>query len=85
MVEQVSHKYKLTIPETGEGTRVDKYLSLALTELSRTRLKSLIEEGQVTLGGAKLTNPSHRVKSGDELNIEIPVARPALPKAKKLT
>ncbi|MDC0191158.1 RluA family pseudouridine synthase [Rhodospirillales bacterium] len=84
MVEQISHKYKLTIPETGEGTRVDKFLSSALTELSRTRLKSLIEEGQVTLGGVKLTSPSHRVKSGDELNIEIPVPRPPLPKGQAI-
>ena len=84
MVEQVSHKYKLTVPETGEGTRVDKFLSSALTELSRTRLKSLIEEGQVTLGEVKLTNPSHRVKSGDELKIEVPVPRPPLPKGQAI-
>ena len=84
MVEQVSHKYKLTVPETGEGTRVDKFLSSALTELSRTRLKSLIEEGQVTLGGVKLTNPSHRVKSGDELKIEVPIPRPPLPKGQAI-
>jgi len=84
MVEQASHKYKLTIPETGEGTRVDKFLSSALTELSRTRLKSLIEEGQVTLNGVKLTNPSRRVKSGDELNIEVPVPRPPLPKGQEI-
>ena len=84
MVEQVSQKYKLIVPESGEGTRVDKFLSSALAELSRTRLKSLIEEGQVTLGGVKLTNPSHRVKSGDELNIEIPVPRPPLPKGQEI-
>ena len=84
MVEQVSHKYKLTVPETGEGTRVDKFLSSALTELSRTRLKSLIEEGQVTLGEVKLTNPSHRVKFGDELKIEVPVPRPPLPKGQAI-
>ena len=84
MVEQVSQKYKLIVPESGEGTRVDKFLSSALAELSRTRLKSLIEEGQVTLGGVKLTNPSHRVKSGDELNIEVPVPRPPLPKGQAI-
>ena len=84
MVEQVSQKYKLIVPESGEGTRVDKFLSSALAELSRTRLKSLIEEGQVTLGGVKLTNPSHRVKSGDELNIEVPVPRPPLPKGQEI-
>ena len=84
MVEQVSHKYKLIVPESGEGTRVDKLLSSALTELSRTRLKSLIEEGQVTLGEVKLTNPSHRVKFGDELKIEVPVPRPPLPKGQAI-
>ena len=84
MVEQVSQKYKLIVPESGEGTRVDKFLSSALAELSRTRLKSLIEEGQVTLGGVNLTNPSHRVKSGDELNIEVPVPRPPLPKGQEI-
>lgn len=51
--------------------RLDKYLSDHLPDLSRTRLKSLIKDGFVTLGGKECT-PSHEVTPGDLIEIEVP-------------
>ena len=76
MNEQKSSKYKLTVPEAGVGTRLDKFLSSNLVELSRTRIKSLIHEGQVIRRQVKITDPSYRVKFGEEIEIEIPLPRP---------
>lgn len=75
MTEQLLRKYNLTVPETEGGKRLDKFLSLTLAEFSRTRLKSLILEGQVILGGVKLTDPAYRVNFGDEIALEVPMPR----------
>ena len=81
MGEQCPQTYTLTIQAAGVGCRLDKFLSESLTGLSRTRLKSLIEDGWVTLNRSRVTEPSHRVKLGDNINIEIPALRPAVPEA----
>lgn len=51
---------------------------------SRSRLKSLIEEGAVTVGGVTLTEPSQRVKPGQSFAILLPEARPASPEAQAI-
>ena len=57
--------------------RLDKFLSAQTQIVSRTRLKYLIENGNVTVEGKKVTEPSHRVNSGAEIRVMIPLARPA--------
>ena len=88
MRERELQTYTLTVPTADDGqdekNRLDKFLSGSLAELSRTRIKSLIQCGQVTLSGGKVTEPSHRVKSGDEIRIEIPPLRPALPQGQSI-
>lgn len=49
--------------ESDVGQRLDRMLALHLSELSRTRLKRLIEDGYVTQQGVVLRDPSLRVKS----------------------
>ena len=71
-------------PSDGGRLRLDKFLSSEIRDLSRTRLKSLIETGNVTIGGEKVTEPSHRVNSGDEIRITVPPARPATPQAQEI-
>jgi len=71
-------------PDDGGRLRLDKFLSSQIQDLSRTRLKSLIETGNVTVGGEKVTEPSHRVNSGDEIEIFIPPARAATPQAQDI-
>jgi 23S rRNA pseudouridine1911/1915/1917 synthase len=65
----------VAIPPEADGERLDRALAAQLPDLSRTRLKALIEEGQICLatGAAEtLSEPSYRVKSGQTFAISIP-------------
>ena len=61
------------------GDRLDRMLATALPDHSRTRIKGLIENGQLTSAGRTITDPSYRVKSGEEFTLNIPAAEPAIP------
>jgi 23S rRNA pseudouridine1911/1915/1917 synthase len=61
------------------GERLDRVLARHVAELSRSRLKALIEAGAVTLDGRTIRDPSHRVNSGAALTIELPPPEPAKP------
>ncbi|TNE58782.1 MAG: RluA family pseudouridine synthase [Alphaproteobacteria bacterium] len=69
----------LQLMVAAEGARIDRYLALHIPDLSRSRLKALLMEGKVTLNGATITDPSYRVKQGDEIDITIPPPLPAEP------
>jgi 23S rRNA pseudouridine1911/1915/1917 synthase len=62
--------------ETGE--RLDRFLSQAAVArglaLSRTRLKALIEAGQVTVDGAEARDPAARVAEGAQITLAVPPA-----------
>jgi len=70
------------LPEEA-GTRLDKWLSLRLPELSRSRIKALIAEGMVTRAGLTVDDPSARVKSGQAFSVMLPpeVAAQPVPQA----
>ncbi len=86
MVEPTSHLKSLTatVGDDDPAGRLDKFLANAVAELSRTRLKSLIIEGLVSVGGAKITDPAYRVKPGETYYISIPVVKPAKPRAQAI-
>ncbi|MCA1908991.1 MAG: RluA family pseudouridine synthase [Magnetospirillum sp.] len=68
-------------PVTAEeaGLRLDKWLSSRLPELSRTRIKGLIDDGRVGLIGQTITDASARVKPGQDFVVAVPPDRPADP------
>lgn len=74
--------------EIAGGDRLDRALADALAGagdlgagLSRSRLKSLIEQGCVAVGGQTIVDASHRVKPGRTLSvtIQVPAATAAQP------
>ena len=75
---------EVTIEVAEAGERLDRVLAARLDRLSRSRLKSLIEEGRVRLAGATIEEPSYRVKPGQTFAIIIPDIVPALPAAQSL-
>jgi len=80
----VAASHRVTVDAAGDGARLDRVLAAALPTLSRTRIKALIEAGQVALvaaDGARRTisEPSMRVKSGQSFAILVPDAAPAKP------
>ena len=61
------------------GERLDRVLAAHVPELSRSRLKALIEAGAVAIDGRTIRDPSHRVKSGAAIVLDVPPPEPAKP------
>ena len=56
------------------GKRLDNFLSEQLEEFTRSRLKKLIEDGQVSVNGKVVTKAGAEIKNADEVSIVIPEA-----------
>jgi len=52
--------------------RLDRLLARRLADLSRSRLKALIEAGHVRIGGRTMTDAGHRVNLGDRISVAVP-------------
>jgi 23S rRNA pseudouridine1911/1915/1917 synthase len=63
---------RLTVAAAEAGERLDRLLAAHLTEFSRSRLKQLVEAGQVSLERRTITDPSFRVKPGQTFIVAIP-------------
>jgi 23S rRNA pseudouridine1911/1915/1917 synthase len=68
----------LVAPEEA-GERLDRLLARRVSELSRSRLKALIEAGMVEIDEHTIRDPSHRVNSGTEIMLDVPPPRAARP------
>lgn len=64
--------HQVEVSEGHHGARLDRVLADALPEISRSRIKPLIKDGQVTLNGAAVTDPSRRVQRGETYAITLP-------------
>ncbi len=60
------------------GGRLDRVLA-GHSELSRTRLKALIQGGEVSVGGRTIRDPNQRVNAGDAIVVNVPEAEEAEP------
>jgi 23S rRNA pseudouridine1911/1915/1917 synthase len=57
------------------GTRLDLFLASACSDLSRSRIQKLIQEGAVHVDGATAKR-SHAVRAGESVTVEIPAPQP---------
>jgi 23S rRNA pseudouridine1911/1915/1917 synthase len=57
------------------GERLDRFLASRLPEMSRTRIQSLVDEGDVEVDGIARKR-SHRVEAGERVTVKIPAPRP---------
>ena len=60
----------------GSGERLDKYLAANCPDLSRTRIKRLIVDGEVTVDG-HLANAGYRLRVGQTIEIQVPEPAPS--------
>ncbi len=65
------------------GSRTDRFLADVIGDLSRSRVKSLIEAGSVRRHGVLVRNPADTVHEGDSFSVQrpVPVAAVPLPQA----
>ena len=57
------------------GPRVDKYIAQEVPDLSRSFVKKLLDEGQVTVDG-KMPKASYKVEAGDVIVVRVPPPEP---------
>ena len=86
--------YTVPVPRDKGGTRLDRLIADAVAEVSRTRVKALIEAGRVMLtapdaaagGGAPsaVRDPDYRVRAGQRFAVQVPAPAPAAPKAQAM-
>jgi 23S rRNA pseudouridine1911/1915/1917 synthase len=69
----------LEVSAAAAGERLDRFLAGGCSDMSRSRLRQLIDEGRVTCGGVKIGDPNHRVKPGEHYKIDVPAPAPAEP------
>ncbi len=75
----------LTVGEDAAASRLDQWLAGELApDLSRSRVKALIEGGSVTLNGAPVLEAKRKLKSGDIVSLEVPEATPAEPEGEDI-
>ena len=53
------------------GTRLDAFLAARVAHASRSRLKALIDAGEVLVSG-QAAKPSHRLRAGEQVELEPP-------------
>ncbi|GGG38008.1 pseudouridine synthase [Caldovatus sediminis] len=74
----------LTAPADAAGERTDRFLADAIGSLSRSRVKALIEAGQVRRDGAPLADPAQPVRAGARYEVRLPPPEPAAPLAQAM-
>lgn len=75
--KETFYEVEVSAPET--GTRLDRWLGSAVPDLSRTRARSLIEQGCVAGPEGAAKDPARRVSTGQRYRIAIPASVPAAP------
>jgi 23S rRNA pseudouridine1911/1915/1917 synthase len=67
--------HRLTVPVEREGERLDRFLSGVLQGISRSRIRRLIEEGNVERREGSV-RPSSRLKGNEVVTVSVPPPRP---------
>ena len=64
--------FNIIVPIRYHGYRIDKFLQSQITDLSRTRLQSLIHDGQVKLNNIAVISASKKIKEEDKIIVNFP-------------
>lgn len=66
------------------GERLDRVLVAGAPDLSRSRLKALIEAGEVSIDGRTIRDAAYRVKPGQQARVVLPEPEPAVPQGEDI-
>src|ERR1700761_8905789 len=77
-------QHSVTVSGDEGAVRLDRVLATHLTELSRSRLKALILDGQVRIGDAAIRDPAYHVTPGETIIIDLPEPVEAEPKGEAI-
>jgi 23S rRNA pseudouridine1911/1915/1917 synthase len=72
--DPIKNEHSFVVEDEAKGERFDVYLRAKLPDLSRERIKNLIEEGFILVEG-KSVKPSYKLKGGEQVLVRIPVEK----------
>src|SRR5664280_1483575 len=70
MADETIETVKIATEE--QGQRLDRVLAARIPALSRSRLKTLILDGQVAIAARTIRDPASHVNSGDTVTVTLP-------------
>jgi len=70
--EEEEAEWRVVVEDTAAGNRLDAFLAHAIADFSRNRIKELILSGAVSINGATIGEPRHKVKPGDDIILSAP-------------
>lgn len=76
--------YHLTVETAEQCGRLDKAMSAAFMDLSRSRIQGLIEQGQVTINGVTCESSSRKLQLNDVVELSVPPPVDATPQAENI-
>jgi 23S rRNA pseudouridine1911/1915/1917 synthase len=89
-----AQRLKIIVEDSEGSVRLDRVLAQRLPDLSRSRLKALIQAGQVliekvlidkvAIEAVPIRDPAYHVAKGDTIIIEVPEAAPPEPKGENI-
>jgi 23S rRNA pseudouridine1911/1915/1917 synthase len=82
--QQVGETRSVLAPAEAAGTRADRFLTEAIGGLSRSRVKALMESGQVTRDGKLLRDPAEAIRAGATYALHLPPPEAATPQAQDI-
>ena len=77
MTDSATETVRIAAEEAGQ--RLDRVLAARIPALSRSRLKALILDGQVTIAARTIRDPATQVNSGDTITVNLPAPEAAKP------
>ena len=79
------NKFNTIVSSNYHAYRIDKFLQSKIIELSRTRLKNLIQDGNVKLNNIIINHPSKKIREGDQIKIKFPPPKETVIKPYKMS
>jgi len=75
--------YHFDVSEEEEGPRLDKFIALSVPDTSRTKVQKAIDNGYVMVNDENKKS-SYSIKSGDSIDVQIPIPEPPKVKPEKM-
>ncbi|WP_024507471.1 RluA family pseudouridine synthase [Bradyrhizobium sp. ARR65] len=83
-IAHTAQKLEVTVAGDEGSARLDRVLAQRVPDLSRSRLKALIQQGQVAIGAVPIRDPAYHVKEGDTITIDVPEPADPTPKGETI-
>ena len=83
--KQATANRKVLTAGEDAGGRIDAYLTDVMAgEFSRSRIKALIEQGEVVVNGTAVIEPNKKVRPGDVIELNLPEPEDPQPKGENI-